>query len=101
MPVITKREGTSPHTVSVTFEIPSSIWAESVHLVGDFNNWDMYSLPLARANAHSNWRITLELERGRSYQFRYLLDRKKWSNDYDADHYASNPFGGENSVVET
>ena len=26
--------------VRVTFEMPSSVWAERVNLVGDFNDWD-------------------------------------------------------------
>ena len=26
--------------VRVTFELPSSLWAERVNLVGDFNDWD-------------------------------------------------------------
>jgi hypothetical protein len=50
---------------------------------------------------HSEWQVTLELLRGRQYQYRYLLNGREWCNDCNADQYVANPFGGENSVVET
>jgi len=45
--------------------------------------------------------VTIEVERGRTYQFRYLVDGSVWQNDWDADGYAANPFGGNNSVLHT
>jgi hypothetical protein len=47
------------------------------------------------------WELTLELAKGNSYQFRYLIDGNNWQNDWHADRYVPNPFGGENSVIET
>ena len=99
--MITKGEGSTPSRMTVTFSIPPSLWATMVHLVGDFNNWDLRSHPLVRSNMHSEWQITLELDRGRQYQYRYLLDGHRWCNDCNADRYVANPFGGSNSVVET
>jgi len=32
--------------------------------------------------------------------FRYLVDGERWENDWAADAYVPNPFGGEDSVVE-
>jgi len=44
--------------------------------------------------------VTLDLGKGREYQFRYLLDKKSWENDMDADKFVPTPFGdSENSVV--
>lgn len=86
--------------VRVTFRLPSTIWAESVHLVGDFNDWSRTSHPLQRTH-DGDWEITLELDRGKTYQFRYLVNKTDWQNDWNADRYVSNPFGGENSVIET
>lgn len=43
----------------ITFEIPGTIWAESVNLVGDFNNWDRVSLPFRRGR-DGNWRVEVE-----------------------------------------
>ena len=47
-----------------------------------------------------SFRPTLELEPGRSYRFRYLLDGGGWENDWAADGYVPNEFGGDDSVVE-
>jgi hypothetical protein len=33
--------------------------------------------------------IELDLEAGREYQFRYLIDELKWENDRNADKYVS------------
>jgi hypothetical protein len=47
-----------PHKdkVKVIFEIPGTIWAERINLVGDFNHWDPESLPF-RHNREENWQI--------------------------------------------
>ncbi len=99
--MITKSAGSRPGTVQVTFRLPATIWADSVHLVGDFNGWNRQSHPLVHLRGDDAWQITLELEQGKSYQFRYLINDTDWQNDWNADHYAPNPFGGENSVLET
>jgi len=99
--MIIKREGSSPGMVLVTFELPRAIAADEVHLVGDFNGWDRRSLPLQRREPNGPWSISLELERNRTYHFRYLVNGSAWHNDWNADRYAPNPFGGDNSVVET
>ena len=100
--MIAKRPGQSEHTVLVTFRYPADSYAESVHLVGDFNDWSNTSLPLecCRSNA-ANWELTLELAAGKSYQYRYLVNGNTWVNDSKADEYNYNPFGGTNSVVRT
>jgi hypothetical protein len=44
--------------------------------------------------------ICLELEPGRRYQYRYLIDDSRWENDWQADSYVASPYGdSENSVV--
>lgn len=100
--MIIKTVGTSPNTRMVTFRFPGSIWADSVHLVGDFNDWNPSSLPLARSHDDDpDWQLTLELHSGRSYRFRYLLDGTTWCNDHQADDYQPNDYGGCDSVVRT
>jgi len=99
--MITKTPSSKPGYVLVTFELPSAIWAEKVTLVGDFNDWNRASHPLRQSRDDSVWRITLELPRGREYQFRYLVNDTDWHNDWQADKYVPNPFGGDNSVVMT
>lgn len=85
--------------VTVTFQLPATIWAERVNLVGDFNDWSCHAHPLERTD-DDTWKITIELEKGNSYQFRYLIDGQHWQNDWNADRYVPNPFGGDNSVLE-
>jgi 1,4-alpha-glucan branching enzyme len=87
--------------VRVTFELPSSIWAERVNLVGDFNNWDSSKDEMLQSRHDGNWRITLILPAGREYQFRYLVNGRDWHNDWHADKYAPNQYGTDNSVVVT
>ena len=86
--------------VRVTFELPASVWAERVNLVGEFNDWDTTATPLGHNRTDANWGATVELEAGRRYRFRYLIDGKEWLNDWHADDYAENPYGSYDSVVD-
>jgi len=83
----------------VTFSLPDSVWADSIYLVGDFNNWNETSHPftLGRDDA---WSITVDLDLDRDYHFRYRKDGE-WMNDNHADSYAQNPYGSDNFVVNT
>jgi len=85
----------------VTFRVPSELAndAARVALVGDFNDWDPRTLPLERLKS-GEFKITVDLEAGREYQFRYLIDGQTWQNDDDADRYVPSGFAGtDNSVV--
>ena len=82
----------------VTFKVPAEVDADSVSLVGDFNDWDPEAEPLARRK-DGTFSTTISLESGRSYRFRYLLDQERWENDWEADTYVPNEFGSEDSVI--
>jgi 1,4-alpha-glucan branching enzyme len=84
----------------VTFALPEAIKAETVHLVGDFNNWSETSTPMKKLKG-GKFTVTLDLDKGREYQFRYLVNSTEWHNDWHADKYVPNPFSGDNSVVIT
>ena len=47
------------------------------------------------------FKAVVELEAGKEFQFRYLVDDQLWLNDNAADKYMPTPFGVENSVVVT
>lgn len=81
----------------VTFYTDKQIKAETVYLVGDFNNWNETSHPM-EALKDGRFKITVTLPPGR-YQFRYLVNKSEWHNDWEADEYVPNPHGSENSVV--
>jgi 1,4-alpha-glucan branching enzyme len=86
--------------VRVAFELPSTVWAERVNLVGEFNDWDTLSTPMTRERADVNWKVSVELETGRRYRFRYLVDGKEWLNDWHADDFVENPYGSDDSVID-
>ena len=85
-------------TVPVTFTLPSEVGAGDVALCADFNNWTAGSIPLSRGGDGA-WQVTVPLEPGNTYRFRYLLDGQRWENAWQADRYEPNPFGSDNSVV--
>jgi len=89
-------------TVKVDFVLPAAVAAdaESAYLVGDFNNWDEGATPMKKLK-NGTFKVTLDLEPGREYRFRYLVNGNQWHNDWDADRYEANPFSGDNSVVST
>jgi len=85
----------------VTFKIPESIGnsAKTAHIVGEFNNWSSVASPMKRLK-NGAFSVTLDLESGREYQFRYILDKQKWENDSEADRFVpSSYWDSENSVV--
>ncbi|BBO74577.1 hypothetical protein DSCW_19940 [Desulfosarcina widdelii] len=85
----------------VTFKIPKEIEGEATlaHVVGDFNDWSTSATPMKRLK-NGGFSVTVDLETGRPYQFRYLLGKDSWENDPDADGYVPTPFGDSlNSVI--
>jgi 1,4-alpha-glucan branching enzyme len=100
--MLTKKYIKSRKIWKVTFELPRQEWpeftlVERVELAGDFNGWDPSSSPMRlRGEAYQR---TVELEGGRDYQFRYLVNGTRWHNDWHADAYVPNPAGGDNCVV--
>jgi 1,4-alpha-glucan branching enzyme len=98
--MIRKARAQTDTEIMVTFELPDAIPGSSVYLVGDFNAWSQHETPMHR-NGNGTWQITLPLRAGNDFQFRYLVDGQRWYNDWDADSYMPNPYGGKNSVVST
>jgi 1,4-alpha-glucan branching enzyme len=87
--------------VKVTFHMSRKAVndADKVYLVGDFNNWDERATPMDRQK-NGDFQVTLALEPGKVYQYRYLLNGTVWENDWYADEYVPTPYGDcENSVV--
>lgn len=83
----------------VTFRLPAETSAQTVHLCGEFNEWNRTSHPLLQRKDGS-FSLTISLQTGQAYRFRYLLDGERWENDWEADAYEPNEFGDDDSVVE-
>ncbi|MGH2521227.1 MAG: isoamylase early set domain-containing protein [Anaerolineales bacterium] len=95
--MITKRK-MGKGKVRVTFTMPPLEDVNQLNLVGDFNNWSITETPLKR-NADGSWSVALTLEADKQYQYRYLANGQEWHNDWQADAYAPNEFGADNSLV--
>jgi 1,4-alpha-glucan branching enzyme len=96
-----KKEALGDGRMLVTFQVSKHLWADRVALVGEFNNWDPRSHFLRQTHGDADWHVTLELEAGRSFRFRYLVDGERWIDDDRADGCAPDPRGGFDSVVRT
>ncbi len=86
----------------VSFKLPAELAAGAMKaaIVGDFNNWNESADEMNQLKDGS-FSATMNLETGRNYQFRYLLDGNHWVNDNDADGYQPSGFGdAQNSVIE-
>ncbi|MBF0473234.1 MAG: isoamylase early set domain-containing protein [Nitrospirae bacterium] len=98
---VTKKFLKSNNLCKVSFKFPkdAATHCTSVNLVGDFNAWDIYATPMKK-DADGNFIVTIDLEKGREYQYRFLIDETRWENDWHADRYVPSPYGQvENSVV--
>lgn len=69
--------------------------AQSVYLVGNFNEWNPTLHPL-RKTKKGHWSITITLPRGR-YEYRYVVDGQ-WFTDPNTER-VPNEFSSENSVI--
>ena len=95
---IEKRYNKDSTNCKVTFRLPKEAvgYASDVYLMGEFNNWN--HTPLQKLK-NGEFKVTLDLEPGKEYKFRYLIDGKKWENHWNADKYVPNAYGTEDSVV--
>ena len=97
---LTKKFLKSKPVCKVTFKVPAEMVPNASHVavVGEFNDWNEEGIQL-KALKNGSFSGTVDLEKGREYQFRYLIDGSSWENDDEADKYVPTPFGTENSVV--
>ena len=84
----------------VTFKVTEDVAASAnrVNLAGDFNNWDTNSIPMKKLKG-GKYAVSLDLPKGKEYQFKYLIDGDSWMNEKDADKHVSNQFQTINSVI--
>ncbi|MEO7555176.1 MAG: isoamylase early set domain-containing protein [Acidimicrobiales bacterium] len=85
-------------TIVVSFRLPIDVVADKAFVVGDFNEWSTSSHAMSRSDGA--FEVSLPLQVGHAYRFRYLLDGERWENDWAADSYVPNDFGGDDSVID-
>jgi hypothetical protein len=83
---------------SVIFTLPAAVGARRAAVCGEWNDWspDAHVMDVVE----DGFSVTIELEVGRTYRFRYLLDGERWENDWRADFYVPNGYGSDDSVVD-
>lgn len=96
--MLTKVYSETGHQCRVTFTFKPPPNTRNVTLCGEFNNWDPTAYPMHRQE-DGTFVLTIPLQPGRSYRFKYLVDGQWWENDWAADGYAPNEFGTDDSVV--
>jgi 1,4-alpha-glucan branching enzyme len=84
--------------VRVTFRLPAAAGATVAWVAGEWNDWSHLADQM-EATADGTLECNVILEPGRSYRFRYYLGADRWENDWNADSYVDNEFGGADSVV--
>jgi 1,4-alpha-glucan branching enzyme len=70
--------------------------AKEVFLAGEFNHWDIRSMPMKRGK-DGNWRAQASLTPGR-YEYKFVADNH-WVEGLPAAELAANPFGTLNLIL--
>ncbi len=91
-----KRTRPKAGSAKVTFALPDD--ARPVSVVGDFNDWDPLAHPLKK-RWNGTRSVSVELEAGRPYPFRYLADGGDFFDEPEADSIEPNGFGGTHSIL--
>jgi hypothetical protein len=88
----------SRSTRPVTFRLAPDFGARVAEVAGDFSAWS----PVAMIGDVSNgfW-IELELDPGRRWRYRFLLDGERWVNDPAAPLFVTGPNGAPTSAIDT
>ncbi len=80
-------------TKNITFSLPAEAveGASEIILLGDFNNWNPQRAPKLEKQTDGTYKAVAQLEEGKTYHYRFLLNNGKWVNDYHAQKYESVP----------
>jgi 1,4-alpha-glucan branching enzyme len=82
----------------VIFELPASLWADRVFVVGDFNQGQSSRTPLVQER-DGIWRAALDLPMGQAYHFHYVVNGER-RTDYHADGFATAESGFSTSLID-
>jgi predicted flap endonuclease-1-like 5' DNA nuclease len=86
----------------VTFTLSADVVADATEalLLGEFNNWDQNSGISLKKQKDGSFKASANLEAGKTYQYRYLLNDGRWVNDLNAENFAyADGFAVENCVI--
>lgn len=72
--------------------------ASQIAVVGDFNGWNPEAAVMSPLKDGS-FSLTIELEAGNTYRFRYLADGERWFDEAEADGQEAGEFGASNNLI--
>ncbi len=96
--MLTKSYSKTGKSCRVTFRAPAELEADTAAVLGEWNTWSPENHPMKKRKDGS-WSVTVSLDAGQDYRFRYLLDGERWTNDETPDRLVANRFGSEDCVV--
>lgn len=67
--------------IRVTFLVPAMEGCGCLYLVGKFDEWNHESVYRMQCAEDGTWSLTLELEPGRDYQYRFRTLDGRWLSD--------------------
>jgi len=76
---------------------PAKDDVKDVHLVGDFNNWEVGHIRMKQLKGGS-WKASIALSAG-TYEYKFWVDGE-WENDPECPSEVPNPFGTTNSKID-
>lgn len=89
----------SPDELAVPVQFVLSVPdAQTVSLVGDFNDWDIDGAQLERVPNSAMWTTTVTLKPGR-HVYAFVVDGRKWIRDPRAPAAVDEDFGRPQSVI--
>ena len=94
--MITKKPVDRGERVKVTFTLPAG--GERVAVAGDFNEWEAGGLRLRKRGDIRS--VSVKLDPGQRYAFRYVDEHGRWFNDDQPDGYETNEFGETNCIID-
>lgn len=85
-----------PIVVELRLQAP---WADTVVVVGDWNEWDPDAHPLHDADGDGVWEVEIEVRPDNEYRYQFVIDGRTWIPDPSSPITVDDGFGGENSVL--
>jgi 1,4-alpha-glucan branching enzyme len=85
----------------VTFKLDKKVIgaATKASIVAEFNEWKIGKTPM-KPLKNGDFTVTVTLDKGREYQYRYVVDGQNWVTDDAADKYVhSGVSNAQNAVV--
>jgi len=89
------REMTKKNEKKVAFSFHAP-WAKEVFLAGEFNHWDIRSMPMKKGK-DGDWKVKTSLLPGR-YEYKFFADQQ-WVENLSGEDMVSNPFGTQNLIL--